>query len=161
VRGVGGYLKDGLAALARKGRTDQGERRIASTHLIEAIEGLALERPPLPISSIHRQACAMAATLKERAPCYWVVRRIVRSLPAGLLPSSVCVGTKGSRQTSFLREGAKSIDALANRFSGRLPGVGRGDGKKLQHPFEMGAVDLHGQLPFMLRSLYPYVCDTP
>ncbi len=82
---MGGYRKDGLAALARKGRTDQGERRIASTHLIEAIEELALERPPLPISSIHRQACAMAATLKERAPCYWVVRRIVRSLPAGLL----------------------------------------------------------------------------
>jgi putative transposase len=82
---VSGYRKDGLTALARKSRTDQGERRIASAQLIEAIEGLALERPPLPISSIHRQADAMAETLKERTPSYWVVRRIVRSLPSGLL----------------------------------------------------------------------------
>jgi putative transposase len=73
------------SCVSRKSRTDQGERRIASAQLIEAIEGLALERPPLPISSIHRQACAMAETLKERTPSYWVVRRIVRSLPSGLL----------------------------------------------------------------------------
>jgi len=80
-----GYRKDGLVALARKSRTDQGGRRLASTQLIEAIEGLALERPPLPISSIHRQASAMAETLQEHKPSYAVVRRIVRSLPAGLL----------------------------------------------------------------------------
>ena len=79
------YRKDGLAALARRSRTDQGERRLASTTLIKAIEGLALERPRLPISSIHRQASMMAETLKEREPSYAVVRRIVRSLPASLL----------------------------------------------------------------------------
>jgi len=80
-----GYRKHGLVALARKSRSDQGERRLASTQLIEAIEGLALERPPLPISSIHRQASAMAETLQERKPSYAVVHRIVRNLPAGLL----------------------------------------------------------------------------
>ena len=85
VRWASGYRKSGLAALARKGRTDQGDRRLASTQLIQAIEGLALERPPLPISSIHRQASAMAETLQERKPSYAVVRRIVRSLPVGLL----------------------------------------------------------------------------
>jgi putative transposase len=84
-RWVSGYRKRGLAALARKSRTDQGERRLASTQLIQAIEGLALERPPLPISSIHRQAGAMAEVLQERKPSYDVVRRIVRNLPAGLL----------------------------------------------------------------------------
>ncbi len=42
VRWASGYRKDGLVALARKSRTDQGERRLASTQLIEAIEGLAL-----------------------------------------------------------------------------------------------------------------------
>ena len=78
VRWATGYRKDGLAALARKSRTDQGERRLASTQLIQAIEGLALERPPLPISSIHRQASAMAEVLQERKPSYAVVRRIVR-----------------------------------------------------------------------------------
>jgi putative transposase len=63
VRWTSGYRKDGLAALARKGRTDQGGRRFASATLIRAIEGLALERPPLPMSSIHRQVSAMAETL--------------------------------------------------------------------------------------------------
>src|SRR5258705_10512235 len=58
-RWASGYRKDGLAGLDRKSRADQGERRVASLQLIEAIEGLALERPLLPISSIHRQAAAM------------------------------------------------------------------------------------------------------
>ena len=85
VRWASGYRKSGLAGLARKSRTDQGERRLASAQLIQAIEGLALERPPLPISSIHRQASAMAEVLQERRPSYAVVRRIVRDLAAGLL----------------------------------------------------------------------------
>lgn len=85
VRWASSYRKVGLTALARKSRTDQGSRRLASTRLIEAIEGLALERPPLPMSSIHRQAGAIAEALHERTPSYAVVRRIIRSLPAGLL----------------------------------------------------------------------------
>jgi hypothetical protein len=85
VRWARGYRKHGLVALARKSQSDQGERRLASTQLIEAIEGLALERPPLPISSIHRQASAMAEILQERKPSYAVVHRIVRNLPTGLL----------------------------------------------------------------------------
>ena len=80
-----GYREDGLAALARRGRSDQGGRRLASPTLIKAIEGLALERPPLPMSSIHRQASAMAETLQESKPSYAVVRRIVRTLPARLV----------------------------------------------------------------------------
>lgn len=85
VRWASGYRRDGLAALARKGQTDQGERGLTSTKLIQAIEGLALERPPFPISSIHRQASAIADVLGEPKPSYAVVRRIVRGLPAGLL----------------------------------------------------------------------------
>jgi transposase InsO family protein len=83
-RWVAGYRKDGLAALARKGRSDEGARRLATERMVEAIEGLALERPPLPISSIHRQATAVASTLGEGRPSYPVVRRIVRALPSGL-----------------------------------------------------------------------------
>ena len=85
LRWASGYRRNGLAALVRKTRTDQGGRRLASQTLIQAIEGLALERPPLPMSSIHRQAGAMAETLQERKPSYAVVRRIVRNLPAGML----------------------------------------------------------------------------
>ena len=83
-RWVAGYRKDGLAALARKGRSDEGARRLATERMVQAIEGLALERPPLPISSIYRQATAIASTLGEGRPSYPVVRRIVRALPSGL-----------------------------------------------------------------------------
>lgn len=79
------YRKGGLAALARKSRTDRGKRRLASTTLTKVIEGLTLERPPLPISSIQRQASLVAETLKVRNPGYAVVRRIVRNLPTSLL----------------------------------------------------------------------------
>lgn len=58
--------RDWLAALARRRRSDQGGRRLASITLIKAIEGLALERPPLPISSIHRQASLIPEALPER-----------------------------------------------------------------------------------------------
>jgi putative transposase len=85
LRWASGYRKDGLAALARKSRSDNGGRRLASPTLIKAIEGLALERPLLPTSSIHRQASTMAEALQERKPSYAVVRRIVRTLPASLL----------------------------------------------------------------------------
>ena len=85
IRWVVSYRKAGLIALVRKGRNDDGHRRIVSPQLIHAIEGLALERPTLPISSIHRQAGTLAASLSEKRPSYPVVWRIVRSLPAGLM----------------------------------------------------------------------------
>lgn len=83
-RWVADYRKGGLAALARKSRSDEGARRLATEPMVHAIEGLALERPPLPISSIYRQVTAIASTLGEGRPSYPVVRRIVRALPSGL-----------------------------------------------------------------------------
>ena len=77
LRWVARYRKAGLDAFARKGRNDEGARRFASPQLVQAIEGLALERPPLPISSIHRQAISLAAALGEKKPSYPVVWRIV------------------------------------------------------------------------------------
>lgn len=50
------YRRFGIAALARKGRTDDGGRWIVSSRVIKAIEGLALERPPLVVASIYRQS---------------------------------------------------------------------------------------------------------
>jgi transposase-like protein len=48
-RWVAQYRSSGLAALARKPRADRGERRAVSPKIREVIEGLALERPLLPI----------------------------------------------------------------------------------------------------------------
>jgi putative transposase len=109
IRWVVGYRNAGLKALVRKGRKDDGARRLASPQLVQAIEGLALERPPLPISSIHRQAGTLAASLGEKRPSYSVVWRIVRSLPAGL----ITLAHRGSRAYS------ESFDLVHRREASR------------------------------------------
>ena len=83
-RWVAGYKREGLAGLVRKGRIDSGERRTVTPRLCEAIQGLALEKPPLPLTSVHRQAKQFAHLIGEPAPSYWVVRDIVLSLPNDL-----------------------------------------------------------------------------
>jgi putative transposase len=54
-RWVAQYRLFGLAALARKKREDQGERRAVSTKMKEVVEGLALQKPPLPVGALYRQ----------------------------------------------------------------------------------------------------------
>jgi hypothetical protein len=49
--------------LARDDRTDRGRRRAISPVLSDFVEGLALARPLLPISAIHREAGKLAAAL--------------------------------------------------------------------------------------------------
>ena len=51
-RWVAQYLLFGLAALTRRKREDRGERRAVSAKLKEIIEGLALQKPPLPIAAL-------------------------------------------------------------------------------------------------------------
>jgi len=41
-----------LAALPKKTRVDRGQRRAASGELKQVIEGLALQKPPLPIAAL-------------------------------------------------------------------------------------------------------------
>ena len=84
-RWVSQYRQFGLAALARKKRTDNGEHREISSKLKDAIEGIALQKPPLPVATICRQARRLAQDLGEEPPSYWVVYRIVAALPADLV----------------------------------------------------------------------------
>lgn len=84
-RWVQRYRKAGLVALARKGRGDQGSLRVYSQRILEAIEGLALERPPLAITAIDRQVKLFADVICEKVPSYPAIHRIVRRLPASLL----------------------------------------------------------------------------
>jgi putative transposase len=78
------YRREGLAGLARKGRSDQGKRHLSAT-LRQAIEGLALKKPPLSAASIHRQAVALAEHLGEEAPGYDAVYNLVRDLDPALV----------------------------------------------------------------------------
>ena len=84
-RWVTGYRRTGLAALVRKPRKDHGGRRAVTPKVREMVEGLALERPSLPVTSIYRRVKEFAEATGESAPSYWMVYDLVRSLPAGLL----------------------------------------------------------------------------
>jgi putative transposase len=84
-RWVTQYRRFGLAALARKQREDRGVRRAVSPKLKEIIEGLALQKPPLPIAALYRQVRRFAQELGEKAPSYGTVFNIVRSLGADLV----------------------------------------------------------------------------
>lgn len=84
-RWVSLYRQFGLAALARRKRTDDGQHREISARLKEAIEGVALQKPPLPVATICRQVRRLAQDLGEDPPSYWVVYRIVAALPADLV----------------------------------------------------------------------------
>lgn len=56
-----------------------------SGRIREAIEGLALQRPPLPIAALSRQNRELAVRLGETPPSYISIWRFVRQLPADLL----------------------------------------------------------------------------
>ena len=81
-RWVSLYWLFGLTALSRKRRTDSRQHRNTSAKLNEAIEGIALQKPPIPVAAICRQSRRLAQDLGEEPPSYWLVYRIVAALPA-------------------------------------------------------------------------------
>jgi len=83
-RWAGQYRHDGLAGLVRKGRSDRGKRHLSDT-LRQAIEGLALKKPPLSAAAIHRQAVILAERLGEPPPTYRIVYAVIRDLDPALL----------------------------------------------------------------------------
>src|ERR1035437_9497497 len=56
-----------------------------SAKLKEASEGIALQKPPIPVVAICRLARRLAQDLGEEPPSYWLVYRIVAALPAHLV----------------------------------------------------------------------------
>jgi putative transposase len=92
------YRLFGLAGLTRKKRDDRGERRALSVKLQQVIEGLALQKPPLPIAALYRQVRQFAQRLEEKTPSYGTVFNIVRSLPADLV-TLAHQGTKAYSET--------------------------------------------------------------
>ena len=112
-RWVAQYRLFGLAALSRKKREDRGERRAVSTKVKEIIEGLALQKPPLPISALYRQVARFSKDLNETAPSYGTVFNIVRSLGPDLV-TLAHEGTKAYSETFELvhRREAASPNAI-------------------------------------------------
>lgn len=119
-RWVAQYHKHGLVGLVRRGRQDRGGRRAISPRIRSAIEGLALERPPLPLKSIYRQVGQLATVIEEPKPSYWMVCDVVRGLPAGLVTLAHEGGKVYSDTFDFYQQSDHSLglggldDALAD-----------------------------------------------
>ena len=84
-RWVSLYQKGGLAELARRGREDKGGRRGFSPRILQAVEGLALRKPRLPVATICRKIRQLAEDLGEKPPGYKVIHGIIRKLPPDLM----------------------------------------------------------------------------
>jgi putative transposase len=97
-RWVSAYRRQGLAGLARKKRSDKGERKV-SHDLRQVIEGLALRKPRLSVAAIHRRVTEAAKTLGQQLPSYKVVRTVIGELE----PALVTLAHEGpkSYSTSF------------------------------------------------------------
>src|SRR4029077_8265758 len=83
-RWAGRYHREGLAGLARKGRSDRGKRHLSDT-LRQAVEGLALKKPPLSAAAIHRQVVAFAERLREPPPNYRISHAVINDLDPALV----------------------------------------------------------------------------
>jgi len=83
-RWAGQFRRDGLAGLARQGRSDRGTRHLSDT-LRQGIEGLALKKPPLSAASIHREIVTLAGRLGESPPSYGTIYALIRELDPALV----------------------------------------------------------------------------
>jgi putative transposase len=83
-RWVALYRRLGLPGLARRSRADTGKRHSLSLALLRLAEGLALQKPPLPVAAIYREVCRVARVQEEPAPGYHSVYRAIKALPAAL-----------------------------------------------------------------------------
>src|SRR4051794_41026188 len=130
------YRKGGLRALARDDRADRGQRRAISPALSEFVEGLALARPPLPISAIHREAGKLAVALGEAVPSEDTVWRVVRSIPPGLT-TLAHEGAKryGDRFDIILRREAEVPNALWQADHTKLDLVALRDDGRTDRPW--------------------------
>lgn len=83
-RWVRRYREAGLAGLIRTSRADRGKRRKIDDELRQLAEGLALQRPPLGPTAIHRELCRVAEARGRTPPRFSTVYNIIHGLPQAL-----------------------------------------------------------------------------
>lgn len=79
------YRKNSLKGLERRERADKGRRRKISSRHEELVLACALQKPPIPISAIHRRVVDIANQDQGVPPTYGVVYDIVRTADPALL----------------------------------------------------------------------------
>ena len=82
-RWVQRYRAGGRIALSRPRPAGRGRLRRVPPDLVQRIEALALQTPPLSVAAIHRQVVALTTAQGLHAPCYRTVYNIIgRIAPA-------------------------------------------------------------------------------
>lgn len=95
-RWVARYREMGLVGLARGSRSDKGQHRQLSHELVQLIEGLALQKPPLSKAAIHRRVQEWATVADQPYSSYTMVSNIIN----GLAPGLVMLAHEGSKAYS-------------------------------------------------------------
>lgn len=121
-RWVEKYRKQGVGALGRKHRSDRGLKRTMSSRMVELTEGLALERPRVPVTAIHRELEQFAVRSGERLPSYPAVRRAVKAIPGSLMT----LAHSGSRAYS------ERFDLIYRREASRPNAIWQADHAQLR-----------------------------
>lgn len=121
-RWVEKYRKQGVGALGTKERIDRGQRRAMSPKMVELTEGLALERPRVPVTAIYRELGEFAAKSGERLPSYPAVRRAVKAIPISLMT----LAHSGSRAYS------ERFDLIHRREASRPNAIWQADHAQLR-----------------------------
>ena len=79
------FSEKGLTGLERAKRKDSGNSRIMTQEITKLIKGLALQKPPLSISAIHRKISILAERINIKPPSYETVYGFVRNINPALL----------------------------------------------------------------------------
>ncbi|MFC3562680.1 Mu transposase C-terminal domain-containing protein [Pedobacter jamesrossensis] len=79
------FSEKGTLGLERTKRKDSGCSRVLSQELKELIQGMALQKPRLTISAIHRKIVLLAKRSSMKAPSYETVYSIVTKINPALL----------------------------------------------------------------------------
>lgn len=139
------YRRDGLAGLARSGRSDAGACR-APSGLVALIEGLGLRRPRSSAAAIHRRVRDVAAARGWRAPSYGTVHAILSRLD----PAMVTLALDGpvayrDRYELVHRHRAEAPNALWQADHTLLDILVRDEGGKPARPWLTVVVDDHSR----------------
>ncbi len=83
------FNSKGLIGLERKHRSDKGNYRCVNNDLVDLATGLALQKPPLLISAIHRKIAIIAKRWSIEIPSYDTVYNIVKRINPRLLTLAI------------------------------------------------------------------------
>jgi len=91
------YRTEGLKGFDRKPRKDAGMTKALSAELLELTQALALKKPPMSISSIHRKIAILSERSSQKPPSYETIYALVKNINPALKTLAI-EGAKVYRQ---------------------------------------------------------------